>query len=60
MTDEIWTIRELTEYLKLKEKTAYALVSKGEILDFNVGGSWRFRRSDIEAWIDKKNRKPDR
>lgn len=60
MTDEIWTIRELAQYLKLKQKTAYALVSKGEIPGFKVGGSWRFRRSDIEIWIDEKNRKPER
>jgi len=36
MTDEIWTIRELAEFLKLKEKTAYALVAKGEIPGFKV------------------------
>lgn len=54
MTDEIWTIKELADYLKLKEKTAYALVAKGEIPGFKVGGSWRFRQSDIDHWIDKQ------
>lgn len=54
MTDEIWTIKELAAYLKLKEKTAYALVAKGEIPGFKVGGSWRFRQSDIDGWIDTK------
>lgn len=54
MTDEIWTIRELAEYLKLKEKTAYALVAKGEIPGFKVGGSWRFKKPDIEAWIEHR------
>lgn len=54
MTDEIWTIKELTDYLKLKEKTAYALVAKGEIPGFKVGGSWRFKRSQIDDWIDRQ------
>lgn len=54
MTDDIWTIKELAAYLKLKEKTAYALVAKGEIPGFKVGGSWRFRQSDIDHWIDEQ------
>lgn len=60
MTNEIWTIRELAAYLRLKEKTAYALVGRGELPGFKVGGSWRFRRSDIETWIDDNNRKAER
>lgn len=54
MTDDIWTIKELARYLKLKEKTAYALVARGEIPGFKVGGSWRFRHSDIDEWIEAK------
>jgi excisionase family DNA binding protein len=57
VTDEIWTIKELAAYLKLNEKTAYALVAKGELPGFKVGGSWRFRRQDVEAWIEKSKNK---
>ena len=52
MQSDIMTIREVAEYLKLKEKTAYRLVAEGKIPGFKVGGSWRFRRSQIEQWID--------
>lgn len=51
MDDDIITIREVAVYLRLKEKTAYALVAKGEIPGFKVGGSWRFRRSELKKWI---------
>ncbi len=54
MADDIWTIKELAAYLRLKEKTAYALVAKGEIPGFKVGGSWRFRHADIDKWISEK------
>ena len=57
MTDDIWTIKELADYLKLKEKTAYALVAKGEIPGFKVGGSWRFRQKDIDSWITEQQEK---
>jgi excisionase family DNA binding protein len=53
MDDEIWTIKEVAAYLKLKEKTAYALVAKGKIPGFKVGGSWRFRKSEIDGWINR-------
>jgi excisionase family DNA binding protein len=48
MSSDIMTIKELSEYLKLNEKTAYRLASEGKIPGFKVGGSWRFRRDEIE------------
>ena len=51
VSDDIITIKEVAEYLKIKEKTAYALAAKGEIPGFKVGGSWRFDKKDIQQWI---------
>jgi len=57
MSDEILTIQELAEYLKLNEKTAYRLAGEGKLPGFKVGGSWRFKREDIEQWIEEQKRK---
>ena len=38
MIDDILTIKELADYLKLNEKTTYRLVSKGDIPGFKIGG----------------------
>jgi excisionase family DNA binding protein len=57
MTDEILTIQEIAEYLKLNEKTAYRLASEGKLPGFKVGGSWRFKRVDLEKWIEEQKRK---
>lgn len=54
MTDEILTIQEVAEYLKLNEKTAYRLASEGKLPGFKVGGSWRFKRTDLEKWIEEQ------
>jgi len=51
---QIMTIKEVSEYLKLAEKTAYRLASQGDIPAFKIGGSWRFDRSDIDKWIEEK------
>ncbi|MDE0411708.1 MAG: helix-turn-helix domain-containing protein [Gammaproteobacteria bacterium] len=54
MSDEILTLREVAEYLKLAEKTAYRLAAKGKLPGFKVGGSWRFKKTDVEAWISEQ------
>lgn len=54
MSDEILTLKEVAGYLKLTEKTAYRLAAEGKLPGFKVGGSWRFKRADLEAWIESK------
>lgn len=51
MNDEILTIKEVAEYLKVNERTIYRLAANGEIPAFKVGNSWRFKRAELEAWI---------
>ena len=50
MSNEIMTIKEVSVYLKITEKTAYRLVAEGKIPGFKVGGAWRFRMDDIDNW----------
>ena len=57
MTDEILTLKEVAEYLKLAEKTAYRLVLDGKLPGFKVGGSWRFKWEDILKWIENQKNK---
>ena len=54
MTGEILTIKQVAEYLQLSEKTAYRLAGEGKLPGFKVGGSWRFKREDIESWIKEQ------
>ncbi len=54
MVDQILTLKEVAAYLKLAEKTTYRLASEGKLPGFKVGGSWRFKREDLEAWIEKQ------
>jgi excisionase family DNA binding protein len=54
MPDQILTIREVADLLKINDKTAYRLAAEGKIPGFKVGGSWRFRTEDIDNWIRAK------
>ena len=54
--DEILTIREVAALLKIGEKTAYTMAQSGELPGFKVRGQWRFRRAEIDRWIDQQPR----
>ena len=49
--DEILTIDEVAAYLKAGKRTVYRLAANGEIPAFKLGGTWRFRRSELDQWI---------
>ena len=53
--DDIMTVRELADYLKIAEKTAYRFASEGKVPGFKVGSAWRFRKSDIDEWIKRQS-----
>jgi excisionase family DNA binding protein len=48
---EILTLEEVAAYLKAGKRTVYRLAQKGQIPAFKVGGTWRFRRSELNRWI---------
>ncbi|EIY3123759.1 Hsp20 family protein [Escherichia coli] len=48
----IFTLDELATYLKVGKRTLYRLAAHGEIPAFKVGGTWRFRQSEIDRWIN--------
>lgn len=54
MSDEILTIKEVADFLKVNERTVYRLASSKKIPAFKIGNAWRFKKADIEAWILKQ------
>ena len=51
----IMTIVEVADYLKVTERTIYRLARAKKVPSFKVGGSWRFSKADIDAWIKKQS-----
>lgn len=49
--DEILTIDEVAAYLKAGKRTVYRLAASSKLPAFKLGGTWRFRRSDLDQWI---------
>ncbi|TXH76951.1 MAG: DNA-binding protein [Thiobacillus sp.] len=41
----------MAAYLKAGKKTVYRLAQQGQIPGFKLGGTWRFRRTELDRWI---------
>lgn len=54
MQDEILTLPEVAQLLKVAEKTVYSMAQKGQLPAFKVGGQWRFKRVDLDQWIEQR------
>jgi excisionase family DNA binding protein len=55
MIDETFlTTEEVLEYLQVNLRTVYRLIKAGKIPAVRVGRQWRFRRHDIDAWLDSQ------
>lgn len=54
MPDEILTLPEVAQLLKVADKTVYTMAQRGALPAFKVGGQWRFKRDDIDAWIERQ------
>jgi PTS system nitrogen regulatory IIA component len=54
MDDDILTIEEVAKYLRVSERTVYDWAQKGEIPSGKIGTVWRFKKSDIEKWVNDR------
>ena len=48
---EILTLDEVAAYLKAGKRTVYRLAAEGKLPAFKLGGTWRFRRTELDRWI---------
>ncbi|MCL0046893.1 helix-turn-helix domain-containing protein [Thermodesulfovibrionales bacterium] len=54
MVEEIMTIEECAKYLKTSVSTIYKLAQEGKIPASKVGNQWRFRKEEIDNWLDRE------
>lgn len=59
MGDEILTIEEVAKYLRVSERTVYDWAQKGEIPAGKIGTVWRFKRAEVEKWVNDRLSSPE-
>lgn len=51
---EIMTVQEVAEFLRISERTVYEWATQGVIPCGKLGTTWRFKRSEVERWVDEQ------
>ena len=52
--DVIMTLEEVAKYLRVSERTVYDWAQKGELPAGKIGTVWRFKKTDIEQWVNNR------
>ena len=51
--DMLLNVKQVAEYLQLKESTIYSWAQDGKIPAIKIGRTWRFRRADLDTWLER-------
>jgi excisionase family DNA binding protein len=51
--DQLMSVRDLADYLQVDMSTVYLWSQRGQVPAMKVGRMWRYRRSEIDAWLNK-------
>lgn len=60
MDDTFLTTEEVLDYLQVNLRTVYRLIKAGRIPAVRVGRQWRFRRADLDAWLESQGTRKGR
>jgi len=52
--DDILTLEEVAKYLRVSDRTIYDCAQKGEIPAGKIRTAWRFKKSEIDRWVNEK------
>ena len=48
------TTEEVLAYLNVTPRTIYRLIRASDLPAIRIGQQWRFRRADVEAWLERQ------
>lgn len=55
MPDDLMTVTQAAEYLKVCDKTVRRLIARQELAASKVGNSWRIRKVDIDRYLSENS-----
>ncbi len=54
--EQLLTVEQVASYLQLQNSTIYVYAQRGKIPAFKVGRNWRFKREDLDVWLEQSRR----
>lgn len=58
--NDIMTLREVAEYLRVHRSTLYRMMRRRQLPAFRVNSYWRFSRREINRWVAEHSHEPER
>ena len=55
LPEKLLTLEQVAEYLSVDKFTVYRLLADKELPAFKVGNQWRFKRRQLENWLQKNS-----
>ena len=52
--EQLKTIKDISEYLNVKERTIYSWINKGIIPHYKIESTIRFKENEINEWLSSK------
>ena len=50
--EQLMSVEQVAKYLQLNRSTIYDWAQKGKLPAINLGQVWRFRRAELDAWLE--------
>ncbi len=55
MADEqLMSVKDVAQYLQVDMSTIYLWSQRGQMPAMKVGRMWRYRRAEIDAWLNQR------
>jgi len=54
ISEELMTIQEVANYLRVKKRTVYDWLKKKKIPATKTVGQWRFKKKKIDQWLESE------
>lgn len=58
--DELFTVKDAAEYLKVSARTVQRLIDAGDLKASKVGKFWRIKARDINVYLNRQANKPQK
>jgi excisionase family DNA binding protein len=59
MTEKIYTVKEVAEFLRVTPRTVWKMINQGELEAFQVRGDYRIKQSTLDAFMEKRPKKEE-
>jgi excisionase family DNA binding protein len=53
---EVMSLRQASQYLGVSPDTLYRYICDGVVPAFKLGSRWKFRKSVLDRWMERKMR----